>query len=146
LKEFQELKSSSSDQQISHFTEQAHLDSRLIIAINAYSSQESLRATQPGVFSEARPPSRAQVLEARGIFDSSGDARLASSPTPNTINWKKYPPVFRNVYADVLEGRGLAEIAKRNGIKERAVTNIMNRIGVRAQALDEIASGSTPRT
>ncbi len=66
---------------------------------------------------------------------------LFASPTPeNSIDWKKYPPVFRGVYADVLAGKSLAATAKANGVREIAVTNILKSLGVRQQALAEAAA------
>jgi hypothetical protein len=74
-------------------------------------------------------------------FNPAKDSILFSSPTPETIDWKKFPPVFKLVYAAILEGQSVAQIAKKLRITEKAVTNISTQLSTRVQALDEAADG-----
>jgi hypothetical protein len=74
-------------------------------------------------------------------FNPASDSILFSSPTPETIDWKKFPPVFKLVYAAILEGQSVAQIAKKLRITEKAVTNISTQLSTRVQALDEAADG-----
>lgn len=104
--------------------------------------------TKPAaVFSQNRQAGQDEMSRA-GEIDRSGQISLLSSPSPapDTIDWKKFPPVFRSVYAAVLEGKSLPQIAREMKISEKAVGNILNQIGVRAQALDEAANGGLTPT
>jgi hypothetical protein len=97
--------------------------------------QEGLSAAQPGVFSEARPPSRAQVLEARGITDSTRQPGLFSSPSPEssavTQALAKMPPLFRDVFEAVSNGSSAADVMAKFKLREIQVTNILKEVRAR---------------
>jgi hypothetical protein len=98
-------------------------------------ARESLIAARPGVFSEARPPSRAQVLEARGITDSTGQPGLFSSPSPEsdsvTQALAKMPPLFRDVFEAVSNGSSAADVMAKFKLREIQVTNILKEVRAR---------------
>ena len=102
--------------------------------------------TKPAaVFGQNRQAGQDEMSRA-GEIDRSGQISLLSSPapdnsTPETIDWKKFPPVFKLVYAAILEGQSVAQIAKKLRITEKAVTNISTQLSTRVQALDEAADG-----